>query len=92
LIGQPRSTHRREAVTAEDETRLVADIVALATTYGRYGYRRITALLRQAGWVVNAKRVERRAIVRHRSEDDGERRREGLKVPKTQPKRGAGYG
>lgn len=76
MIGQPRSTQRREAVTSEDEARLVADIVELATTYGRYGYRRITALLRQAGWVVNAKRVERIW------------RREGLKVPKKQPKKG----
>ena len=55
---------------------MTADIVALATTYGRYGYRRITALLRQAGWVVNAKRVQRIW------------RQEGLKVPQKQPKRG----
>lgn len=48
---------------------LTADIVELAKTYGRYGYRRITALLRQAGWAVNAKRVQRIW------------RREGLKVP-----------
>ena len=32
---------------------LTADIVELARTYGRYGYRRITALLRSAGWAVN---------------------------------------
>ena len=51
------------------------DIVALATQYGRYGYRRITAMLRDAGWAVNAKRVERIW------------RREGLKVPQKQPKR-----
>lgn len=62
--------------TREDETALVADIVELARTYGRYGYRRITALLRAAGWVVNVKRVERIW------------RREGLKVPMKQPKRG----
>lgn len=62
--------------TAEDEERLTAEIIGLAMTYGRYGYRRITALLRQAGWVVNAKRVERIW------------RREGLKVPRRQPKRG----
>jgi len=55
---------------------LTADIVELATTYGRYGYRRITALLREAGWAVNRKRVERIW------------RREGLKVPRKQPKRG----
>ena len=51
-------------------------MVALATAYGRYGYRRITALLRQAGWRVNAKRIERLW------------RQEGLKVPARQPKRG----
>jgi hypothetical protein len=43
----------------DDEERLTAAIIELATMYGRYGYRRITALLRQAGWVVNKKRVER---------------------------------
>jgi len=59
-----------------DEDALTADIVALATQYGRYGYRRIAALLRDAGWVVNTKRVERIW------------RREGLKVPQKQPKKG----
>ena len=42
-----------------DEDALTADIIALATQYGRYGYRRITALLRDAGWAVNVKRDER---------------------------------
>ncbi len=51
-------------------------LVALATEYGRYGYRRITALLRAAGWAVNVKRVERIW------------RQEGLKVPGKQPKKG----
>ena len=51
-------------------------IVELATRYGRYGYRRITALLRQESWRMNHKRVERIW------------RQEGLKVPKRQPKRG----
>ena len=60
----------------DDEEALTADIVALAREYGRYGYRKITALLRQAGWVVNVKRVERIW------------RREGLKVPPRQPRRG----
>jgi putative transposase len=59
-----------------DEKQLTADITALATRYGRYGYRRITALLNNGkGWMVNHKRVERIW------------RREGLKVPKKQPKR-----
>jgi transposase InsO family protein len=54
----------------------VADITALATKFGRYGYRRITALLNERGWRVNHKRVERIW------------RMEGLKVPQKQPKRG----
>jgi putative transposase len=60
----------------DDEPQLVADIVNLAEKYGRYGYRMITGLLQQNGWKVNHKRVERLW------------RREGLKVPKKQPKRG----
>lgn len=55
---------------------MIADIVRLASRYGRYGYRRITAMLRSEGWTVNAKRVERIW------------RREGLKVPQKQPKKG----
>ena len=60
----------------DDEAALTAAIIAFATEYGRYGYRRIAAMLRNAGWVVNVKRVERIW------------RREGLKVPQKQPKRG----
>jgi transposase InsO family protein len=75
VLGQHRSTQRKIAKTPDDEAALTADIIALATQYGRYGYRRITALLRAAGWVVNFKRVERIW------------RREGLKVPLKQPKR-----
>ena len=51
-------------------------MIELATAYGRYGYRRVTALLHWEGWRVNHKRVERLW------------RREGLKVPQKQPKRG----
>src|SRR5262249_50931627 len=60
----------------EDEERLTADIIELARQYGRYGYRKIAELLRQAGWTINDKRVERIW------------QREGLKVPHKQPKRG----
>ncbi len=76
VIGQPRSTQRRVPKIPDDEEQLTAAIIDLARQYGRYGYRRITALLRQAGWRVNKKRVERIW------------RREGLKVPQKQPKRG----
>ena len=55
---------------------LTTDIIELTKTFGGYGYRRVTALLRHAGWAVNAKRVRRIW------------RREGLKVPHKQPKRG----
>ena len=60
----------------DEEEQLTNRIVKPATTYGRYGYRFITALLRNEGWKVNHKRVERIW------------RKEGLKVPKKQPKRG----
>jgi putative transposase len=59
VLGQHRSTQRKKSKTADDEPALTADTIALAKQYGRYGYRRITALLRAAGWVVNFKRVER---------------------------------
>ncbi len=76
VLGQPRSTQRKIPQQPEDEAALTADIIALATQYGRYGYRGITALLREAGWLVNKKRVERIW------------RREGLKVPQRQTKKG----
>ncbi len=75
-LGQHRSTQRKKPVSADDKAALAADIIELARQYGRYGYRRITAMLRRAGWVVNKKRVERIW------------RCEGLKVPAKQPKRG----
>ena len=77
MLGQHRSTQRRIPRGRDDEDKLTADIVELARRYGRYGYRKIAELLRAtAGWVVNDKRVERIW------------RREGLKVPARQPKRG----
>ena len=75
VLRQHRSTQRKAPTTPDDEAALKADIIALARQYGRYGYRRITALLRDAGWAVNKKRVERIW------------RCEGLKVPHKQPKR-----
>jgi transposase InsO family protein len=74
-LGQHRSTQRVVPRGGEDEERLTADIIELAREYGRYGYRKIAAPLRNAGWVVNAKRVERIWWG------------EGLKVPRRQPKR-----
>lgn len=59
VLGQPRSTQRYDKRIPEDEEVLTTRIVALASEYGRYGYRRITAMLRHEGWQVNHKRVER---------------------------------
>jgi hypothetical protein len=50
-LGQHRSTQRRIPTTPDDEAALTADIIELARKYGRYGYRRITALLRRAAAV-----------------------------------------
>ncbi len=76
VIRQPRSTQRYDKRLPDDEYLLREQILRLASEYGRYGYRRVTAMLRNQGWVVNHKRVERIW------------RQEGLKVPKKQPKRG----
>ena len=76
LVKQPRGTQRYRPTQREDEDELTQAIILLASQYGRYGYRRITALLRRAGWQVGKDRVERIW------------RREGLKVPKKQRPRG----
>ena len=74
-LGVHRSTIRRPPKKGDNEEVLIQDIIRLAQKYGRYGYRRITALLQVEGWKVNHKRVER--IWREQS----------LKVPPKQPKR-----
>jgi len=75
VVGQHRSCQRKTPRGRFDETALTKAIIRLAEQYGRYGYRRITALLKAEGWMVNVKRVYRIW------------RREGLKVPMKQPKR-----
>ena len=59
VIGQPRTTQRYDKRVPDDEEILRAAIVRLASQYGRYGYRRVAAMLRNQGWLVNHKRVER---------------------------------
>lgn len=59
VVGQHRSTQRKLPMPPADEKPLTSAIIRLAQQYGRYGYRRSTALLRNEGWLVNAKRVER---------------------------------
>jgi putative transposase len=75
-LGQCRSTQRRAPAAPDDEPRPVERMVELAVEYGRYGYRRVTALLRAEGFKVNHKRIERLW------------RRGGLEVPQKQPKEG----
>lgn len=78
-LGISRSVQRYRFKDTSDEKILRDDIIRLAGKYGRYGYRRITALLHKEGWKVNHKRVERIW------------REEGIKVPSRQPKRGRLY-
>jgi putative transposase len=75
IVGQPRGTHRYVPTLKPDEDELTRNIVYLASEYGRYGYRRVTAMLNENGIDVGKDRVQRIW------------RREGLKVPKKQPKR-----
>ena len=75
VLKHCRATQQYSPKCSDDEDRLRARIIELARAYGRYGYRRITALLHREGWSVNHKRVERIW------------RQEGLKVPQKQPKR-----
>jgi len=79
VLGVQRTTIRHCLKRTRDEERLRGDITRLAGRYGRYGYRRITAMLHAEGWRINHKRVERIW------------RQEGLKVPQKQPKRGRLY-
>ncbi len=76
LVHQPRGTQRYQPTQRNDEDALTRAIITLADRFGRYGYRRITIKLREAGWNVGKDRVERIW------------RREGLKVPQKQKPRG----
>lgn len=69
VVGQHRATQRRSPTCRADEAALMAAIIHLAERFGRYGYRRVTALLNASGWQVSAGRVYRIW------------RCEGLKVP-----------
>lgn len=75
VLGQSRSTQRYRPITNDSDIKLRKRVIELASQYGRYGYRRITALLWNEGWKINHKKVERIW------------RQEGLKVPQKQPKR-----
>lgn len=76
VLRQSRATQRYLPEVRDDEEPLTGRIIEIAAVYGRYGTPRVTNALKSEGWHVNHKRVERIW------------RREGLKVPKKQPKRG----
>ncbi len=76
-LDQPRSTQRYETKPRTDEAALCRRLRELVRRRPRFGYRRLTALLRREGWVVNRKRVHRLC------------RREGLKVRRITRKRRA---
>jgi transposase InsO family protein len=75
VLGQPRSTQRQTPKTSPEEERLVRRMLELVRKHPRWGYRRITVLLRREGWRVNRKRVYRLW------------RQQGLKVPRKQRKK-----
>lgn len=59
LAGISRAIVRYIARKRQDEVELVRRIHELAVRHSRYGYRRVTVLLRWEGWKVNRKRVHR---------------------------------
>jgi transposase InsO family protein len=77
VLNQPRSTQRYEPQQTNKDKGLTQEILTLSREHPRYGYRRITALLRRAGWRVNKKRVHRIW------------KREGLQIKTKKPKKKA---
>ena len=75
LVGQHRTTQRRETLVPHDEPGLLGDMRRLSARHPRFGYRRIHRLLLREGWRVNHKRVQRLW------------RREGMRVPRKRVKR-----
>lgn len=75
VVGQHRSTQRREPKRAEDDAVLRAELRAFSKDRPRWGYRRAHHHLRELGWEINRKRVQRLW------------REEGLRVPQRKRKR-----
>ena len=75
VLRQPRATQRYQVKRIDKDKELIAAMRRLARKYPRYGYRMITAKLRQEGWQVNRKRVQRLW------------RKEGLQVPQRRKRR-----
>ena len=62
VLGQCRATQRYEPKYIDDEELLRSCVIDLASKYGRYGYKRITALLNEDGWRVNHKGISKNRI------------------------------
>ncbi len=77
LVGLSRTAWRYQPMARDDESPFRAEIIRLACTYGRYGYRMITGLMRNAGWQLATQERVRRIW-----------QEEGLKVPDKQHPRG----
>jgi len=75
VVGLSRSLVRYIARPRRDEAELIKKIHKLAIRNSRYGYRRITVLLRREGWRINRKRVHRIW------------KSEGLSLPRRRPRR-----
>ena len=76
-VGLSRTTWRHLPIPRDDETPMRVEVIRLASTYGRYGYRTIAGLMRNAGWLSATSAKVARIW-----------REEGLKVPQKQPPRG----
>jgi putative transposase len=75
LVGQHRSTQRHQPVEPDRDRALRAELRQLSRTHPRWGYRRAHAVLREQGWMVNRKAIQRLW------------REEGLRVPTRRRKR-----
>lgn len=73
-LGLARSSYYRNSAMSQERRQMQGQIMKLSQEHPRYGYRRVTALLRREGHVINAKRVQR------------VRRKEGLQVSRKQRK------
>jgi len=77
VLEQPRSTQRYQIKQKTEETALCRRLREVVRRRPRFGYRRLTAILKREGWHVNAKRIHRLC------------RKEGLKVRRTVRKKRA---
>jgi transposase InsO family protein len=77
LVGLSRAAYRYMPLPKDDEEPLRVEVIRMAGTYGRYGYRLIAGMMRNAGWG----QATTPKVVRIWRE-------EGLKIPQKQPPRG----